>query len=68
METFKRKRVGQTAVSDNQSSSVTLNELARKPEKDIVISNFSEEVIQLRNRFVLAVICCLIYHCLDVSR
>ena len=24
METFKRKRVGQTAVSDNQSSSVTL--------------------------------------------
>ena len=25
METFKRKRVGQTAVSDNQSSSVTHN-------------------------------------------
>ena len=22
----------------------------------------------LRNRFVLAVICCLIYHCLEVSR
>ena len=33
METFKRKRVGQTAVSDNQSSSVTLNELANKPRK-----------------------------------
>ena len=30
METFKRKRVGQTAVSDNQSSSVTLNEVAKK--------------------------------------
>ena len=25
VETFKRKRVGQTAVPDNQSSSVTLN-------------------------------------------
>ena len=33
METFKRKRVGQTAVSDNQSSSVTLNELAKKARK-----------------------------------
>ena len=33
METFKRKRVGQTAVSDNQSSSVTLNELANKARK-----------------------------------
>ena len=30
METFKRKRVGQTAVSDNQSPSVTLNEVAKK--------------------------------------
>ena len=30
METFKRKKVGQIAVSDNQSSSVTLNELAKK--------------------------------------
>ena len=29
-ETFKRKRVGQTAVSDDQSSSVTLNGLAKK--------------------------------------
>ena len=25
--------MGQTAVSDNQSSSVTLNELAKKPEE-----------------------------------
>ena len=33
METFKRKRVGQTAVSDNQSYSVTLNELANKARK-----------------------------------
>ena len=33
VETFKRKRVGQTAVSDNQSSSVTLNELAKKARK-----------------------------------
>ena len=31
--TFKRRRVGQTAVSDNQSSSVTLNELANKARK-----------------------------------
>ena len=30
METLNRKRTGQTAVSDNQSSSVTLNELAKK--------------------------------------
>ena len=29
----KKKRVGQTAVSDNQSSSVTLNELAKKAKK-----------------------------------
>ena len=29
VETFKRKRVGQTAVSDNQSSSVTLNKLEK---------------------------------------
>ena len=47
METFKRKRVGQTAVSDNQSSSVTLNELAKKARKIYCISNFSEEVIQM---------------------
>ena len=30
---LKRKRIGQTAVSDNQSSSVTLNELANKARK-----------------------------------
>ena len=30
---IQRKRVGQTAVSDNQSSSVTLNELAKKDRK-----------------------------------
>ena len=46
VETFKRKKVGQTAVSDNQSSSVTLNELVKKARKYTVISNFSEEVIQ----------------------
>ena len=45
VETFKRKRVGQTAVLDNQSSSVTLNELAYKARKYSVILNFSEEVI-----------------------
>ena len=33
METVKRKRVGQTAVSDNLSSSVILKELAKNPEK-----------------------------------
>ena len=33
VETFKRKSVGQTAVSDNQSSSVTMNELAKKARK-----------------------------------
>ena len=33
------------SVSDNQSSSVTLNELAMKARKDTVISSFSEEVI-----------------------
>ena len=30
---IQRKRVGQTAVSDNQSSSVTLNQLANKARK-----------------------------------
>ena len=30
---IQKKRVGQTAVSDNQSSSVTLNELAKKARK-----------------------------------
>ena len=33
------------SVSDNQSSSVTLNELAMKSRKDTVISSFSKEVI-----------------------
>ena len=33
------------SVSDNRSSSVTLNELAMKARKDTVISNFSKEVI-----------------------
>ena len=42
METFKRKSVGQTAVSDNQSPSVTLNDLANKARKYTVILNFSE--------------------------
>ena len=33
------------SVSNNQSSSVTLNELAMKARKDTVISSFSKEVI-----------------------
>ena len=33
------------SVSDNYSSSVTLNELAMKARKDNVISSFSKEVI-----------------------
>ena len=33
------------SVSDNQSSSVTLNELAMKARKDTVILSFSKEVI-----------------------
>ena len=33
------------SVSDNQSSSVTLNELATKARKNTVISSFSKEVI-----------------------
>ena len=34
-------------VLDNQSSSVSLNELAMKARKDTVISSFSKEVIHL---------------------
>ena len=34
------------SVSDNQSSSVTVNKLAIKPENHTVISSFSNEVIQ----------------------
>ena len=33
---IQKKGVGQTAVSDNQSSSVTLNELAKKARKNIL--------------------------------
>ena len=33
------------SVSDNQFSSVTLNELAMKARKNTVISSFSKEVI-----------------------
>ena len=33
------------SVSDNQSSSVTQNELATKARKDTIISSFSKEVI-----------------------
>ena len=42
-----QKKVGgpDRSVSDNQSSSVTLNELAMKARKDTVISSFSKEVI-----------------------
>ena len=38
VETFKRKRVGQTAVSDDQISLVTLNELAKKARNYTVIN------------------------------
>ena len=41
-----QKKKGQTAVSDNQSSSVTLNELTNLARNYSVILNFSEEVIQ----------------------
>ena len=34
-----------SSVSDNQSSSVTLNELSMKIRKNTVISSFSKEVI-----------------------
>ena len=43
---IQRKRVGKIAVSDNQSSSVTLNQLANKARKYTVILNFSGEVIK----------------------
>ena len=41
----KKEGVPDRSVSDNQSSSVTLNELAMKARKDTVISSFSKEVI-----------------------
>ena len=40
VETFKRKRMGQTAASDNQSSTVTLNELAKKARNIYCNSEF----------------------------
>ena len=45
-ENIQKKEGGpDRSVSDNQSSSVTLNELAMKARKDTVISCFSKEVI-----------------------
>ena len=45
-ENIQQKEVGpDISVLDNQSSSVTLNELAMKARKDAVISSFSKEVI-----------------------
>ena len=45
-ESIQKKEGGPSrSVSDNQSSSVTLNELAMKARKDTVISSFSKEVI-----------------------
>ena len=45
-ENFQKKEGGPDRyVKDNQSSSVTLNELAMEPSKDTVISSFSKEVI-----------------------
>ena len=44
-ENIQKKEVGpDRSVTDNQSSSVTLNELAMKARKDTVISSFSKEV------------------------
>ena len=45
-ENIQKKKGGPDRyISDNQSSSVTLNELAMKARKDTVISSFSQEVI-----------------------
>ena len=45
-ENIQKKGVGtDRSVSDNQFSSVTLNELAMKARKNAVISSFSKEVI-----------------------
>ena len=45
-ENIQKKEGGpDRSVSDNQSSSVTLNELAMKARNDTVISSFSKEVI-----------------------
>ena len=42
-ENIQRKRVGQTAVSDNQSSSVTLNKLANEARKTNCNFEFQEK-------------------------
>ena len=45
-ENIQKKEGGlDRSVSDNQSSSVTLNELVMKARKDTVISSLSKEVI-----------------------
>ena len=45
-ENIQKKEGGpDRSVSDNQSSSVTMNELAMKARRDTVISSFSKEVI-----------------------
>ena len=45
-ENIQKKEGGpDRSVSDNQSSSVTLNELANESQKNTVISSFSKEVI-----------------------
>ena len=45
-ENIQKKESGPyRSVSDNQSSSVTLNELAMKARKKTVISSFSKEVV-----------------------
>ena len=45
-ENIQKKEGGpDRSVSDNQSSSVTLNELAMKARKNTVISSFSKEFI-----------------------
>ena len=45
-ENIQKKEGGpDRSVSDNQSSSVTLNELAMKARKHTVVSSFSKEVI-----------------------
>ena len=45
-ENIQKKEGGpDRSVSDNQSSSVTLNELAMKARKNTVISSYSKEVI-----------------------
>ena len=43
--TQKKEGGSDRSISDNQSFSVTLNELAMKARKDTVISSFIKEVI-----------------------